>query len=285
MPVKRFLMRWGGFSWVITTILLPGVPVAARADDDPRVIPLIERGDADDAHGDTRGAIEQFEAADKITPNNPSIIIRLVKQYSDLIGQTKPASEAAKVAQTSLNYAKRAVELDPKNAKAHLALAVGYGRMTDFTDNKTKLLYSKYIKEEAEKSLALDPTDPYTYHVLGRWNYGIASLNPLLKLMAKFIYGGLPDASMEDAAACFKKATEIAPEHIIHHFELARTYTALGKTDLADKEWETILSLHATNGEDEAAQKEARDALKKRDEASASPAKTPDKSPAPDQTH
>lgn len=274
MPGTGFSIRVRRASWLAAAILLCGGPSSLRAEDDPRVAELIKQGDADDARGDTRGAITQFEAADKLSPDNPSVIIRLSKQYSDLIGVTKPASEAAKMAQKSLDYAKRAVELDPGSAKAHLALAIGYGRMTDFTDNKTKLIYSKHIKEEAEKSLAIDPKDDYAYHVLGRWNYGIASLNPVLKIMAKFIYGGLPEASMEDAAGYFKKAIEIAPQRIIHHLELARTYNALGKTDLANKEWETILTLHPTNGEDEAAQKEAREVLKKRDLSSVTPAKT-----------
>jgi hypothetical protein len=284
MAANGFSMRLGGFSAVMAAAILCASPMAARAEDDPQTTELIKQGDASDARGYTHVAIAQFLAADKLSPNNAAIIVRLSKEYSDLIAVTKPASEAAKVAQISLDYAERAVELDPKSAKAHLELAVSYGRMTDFTDNKTKLIYSKYIKEEAEKSIAIDPTDDYAYHVLGRWNYGIASLNPVLKMMAKFIYGGLPDASMEDAAAYFKKATEIAPQRIIHHLELARTYTALGKTELADKEWSTILTLHPANAEDEAAQKEARETLKKR-EAEATSAKTPDKSPAPDKAH
>ena len=286
MRGKGFSTQLKWVSWLAAaTLFVPFVlsvpsPLtcsALRADDDPRVTDLVKQGDADDTRGATRDAIVKFAEADKLSPNNASIIIRLSKEYSDLIGETKPASEAEKMAQISLDYARRAVDLDPKSAKAHLALAVGYGRMTDFTDNKTKLVYSKYIKEEAEKSIAIDPTDDYAYHVLGRWNYGIASLSPVLKIMAKFIYGGLPEASMEDAAGYFKKAIEIAPQRIIHHLELARTYTALGKTDLADKEWETILTLHPTNGEDEAAQKEAREVLKKRDQTSATPSASPDK--------
>ena len=270
---------------LFAALLFCAVAATTRADEDPQVAALILQADADDAHGDTHAAITFLEQADKLSPNNPAIIVRLSKQYSDLIGVTKPPAEAAKMAQTSLDYAKRAAELDPGSAKAHLALAVGYGKMTDFTDNKTKLMYSKIIKEEAEKSLAIDPTDSYAYHVLGRWNYGIASLNPLLKMMAKFIYGGLPEASMEDAAADFKKATELAPQRIIHHLELARTYTALGKPDLAYKEWEIITTLHATNAEDEAAQKEAREILKKRDEAAVAKSPSPSPSPASDKPH
>jgi len=240
----------------------------ARAGN-PQVTELIKAGDFDDAHADTRGALALFQQADKLTPNDPAILLRISKQYLDLISQTKSASEAGKVAQTSLDYAKRAELLDPQNAKAHLCVAIGYGRLTDFTDNRTKLLYSKYTKEETQKSIMLDPTDPFAYHVLGRWNYCISSLNPMLKLMAKYIYGGLPDASMEEAARNLKKATELAPLRIIHHCELARAYKALEKNDLAAKEWETILLLHANDKEDEAAQKEAQIGLKGRQQSQA----------------
>jgi len=229
---------------------------------DPQTSELIRQGDMADARGDTKAALASFEQADKLSPNRPEILVRISKQYLDVIGETSLSTEAQKAAQNSLDYAKRAVDLDPKCAKAHLSLAVGYGRMTDFADTKTRIVYSKYVKEETEKSLALDPTDAFAYHVLGKWNYSISNLNPMLRLMAKLVYGGLPDASMEDAAKDLKKATDLAPLRIIHHYELARTYKAMGKFDLATKEWETVLALHADNKADEAEQKEAREALK-----------------------
>lgn len=231
---------------------------------EPQVEALVAQGDVEDGRANTRAALALFQEADKLSPNDPAILVRISKQYSDLIADAKPAGEAEKMAQTSLDYAKRAVALDPQNAKAHLSVAIGYGRMTDFTDNKTKLIYSKYTRDEAEKALELDPTDAYAYHVLGRWNYRIASLNTFMKLMAKYVYGGLPEASLDDAAKYLKKATELAPQRIIHHLELARTYKAMGKADLAAKEWETILTLHAINKEDETAQKEAREELKRK---------------------
>ncbi len=228
----------------------------------PQVTELIHEGDMEDARANTKAALVFFEQADKLSPNQVAILLRIAKQYIDLAGGANPHAETGKAAENSLEYAKRAVALDPKCAKAHLALAVGYGRMTDFTDNKTKLLYSKTVKDETEKSLALDPTDAYAYHVLGRWNYCVASLNPMLRLMAKYVYGGLPEASMEEAAKYLKKSTELAPQRIIHRFELARTYKAMGRTELATKEWETILALHAASKEEETAQRTAREELK-----------------------
>lgn len=251
------------------------VALFSSVADDPQSTTLVKQGDADDSRGDSRDALTEFQAADKITPNTAAILVRISKEYSDLIAAAKQPADAEKMAQLSLDYAKRAAELDPDSEKTHLALAIGYGRMTDYTDNKTKIVYSKYTKDEVEKALALDPSDDYAYHVLGRWNYAISTLNPVLKLMAKYIYGGVPDASLEDAAANFKKAAALAPQRIMHHYELARVYTALGKDTLADKEWQTIATLSSTNPTDEAEQKEARDNLKKRDTINVTVAKIP----------
>lgn len=244
------------------------------ADDSPSAA-LVKQGDYDDSHGNTKDALIEFQAADRITPNTAAILVRISKEYSDLIAAAKQPADAEKMAQLSLDYAKRAEEIDPASEKTHLALAIGYGRMTDYTDNKTKIVYSKCTKDEVDKALALDPTDDYAYHVLGRWNYAISTLNPVLKLMAKYIYGGVPDASLEDAAANFKKAAALAPQRIMHHYELARVYAALGKDSLADKEWQTIATLSSTNPTDEAEQKEARDNLKKRDTINVTVAKIP----------
>lgn len=240
----------------------PGEDAQLAPQFTPQVAELIHDGDMNDARANTKAALLYFEQADKLSPDQVVILLRIAKQYIDLAGGTNAPDEAGKAAKNSLEYAQRAVALDPKCAKAHLALAVAYGRMTDFSDNKTRLLYSKYVKEETEKSLALDPTDPYAYHVLGRWNYCVASLNPMLKLMAKYIYGGLPEASMEEAVKYLKKATELAPQRVIHRFELARTYKAMGRPDLATREWETILALHAASKEEETAQRTAREELK-----------------------
>jgi Tfp pilus assembly protein PilF len=153
--------------------------------------------------------------------------------------------------------------LAPQNEKAHLSLAVAYGRLTDFVDDRTKVEYSRQVKAETDKALELDPTDDFAWHVLGRWNFAVATLNPILRLIAKYVYGGMPDASLEEAVKDYKKAIEMAPQRVIHHHELARTYVALG--DLADarKEWETELTLKPEDNEGVNDQKEAQAELAK----------------------
>jgi len=225
---------------------------------------LIEQGDAEvkALHGPE--ALALFDQAEKADPGDVGIVLRVSQQCSDMIAQAKTPAEALAYARRSLDEAQQAVALAPGNPKAHLALAVAYGRLTDFEDNRTRVEYSRYVKAEADKTLELDPTEDFGYHVLGRWNYAVATLNPVLKLIAKFVYGGMPDASLEEAARDYRKAIELAPQRVIHHHELARVYVALGQTDLARKEWEKELTLKPEDNEGENDQKEARAELEKK---------------------
>jgi tetratricopeptide (TPR) repeat protein len=158
---------------------------------------------------------------------------------------------------------RRAVATDPNNAKAQLAAAICYGRVAPYLDNKTKIAYSKLVKEHVDKAIKLDPTQDYGYHVLGAWNYELASLNPILRALAKLIYGDVPAASYDDAARSFKKAIELAPQRVAHHVELGRTYAALGQTDLARAEINQGLALPSREKDDPGTKERGREALKK----------------------
>ena len=229
--------------------------------EEPKVAALLRHGDAEEKQGHTKAALADFRAAEELDAKNVGVLLRIAKAYSDLVEVTKPPEAAGQFAQKSLDYAQRALELDPKVAKAHLSRAIAYGKLTDFVGNKTKLEYSKIIKDETAKSIELDPTDDFAWYVLGRWHAGVANVSGVLRVLAKVVYGGMPAASNEEAAKCLKKAAELAPQRIMHHAELARLYKAMGKADLAAKEWQTILALPSADSDDEKEKTAAREAL------------------------
>lgn len=226
-----------------------------------QVAALLRHGDAEEKQGRTSAALADFEAAEQLDPKNPAILLRLAKQHSDLVDATKARDIAEQHARKSLDYSQRALALDPKIAKAHLSLAIAYGKLTDFVGNKTKLEYSKIIKDETVKSLELDPTDDFAWYVLGRWHAGVANVNGVLRTLATVVYGGMPPASNEEAAKCLKKAAELAPRRIMHRAELARLYKTMGQSDLAAKEWQTIVTLTAADSDEEKEKLAAREAL------------------------
>lgn len=243
--------------------LLVAIAFASQAlAEDVRVSALIQQGDAEDAKHQPRAALVSFLAAEAIEPENFGVLLRISKQYTDVGDQTKNKDDAKEFAEKALNYGRRASALDSKNAKAHLNLAICYGKLTDYVSNKVKMEYAKLIHDEAQRSIELDPTDDYAWHVMGRWHFGVANLNGMLRAVASFVYGGgLPPASNDEAARCLKKAAEIAPQRMMHHAELAKVYTELGKSDLAAQEWQNVLGIRAVDTQDENYQKEARTTL------------------------
>src|SRR5688572_21248386 len=159
------------FFAAVNPIFLVALLCAATAwAEDSRVTALIVQGDAEERLHRTREALAALREAEAIEPRNVGVLLRISKQYSDLVSQAKTPPAAKALAYTALDYGKRAAEADPKNAKAHLNLAICYGKLTDYVGNKTKLEYSRIIRDEVQKSLALDDRDDFAWHVLGRWH-------------------------------------------------------------------------------------------------------------------
>jgi tetratricopeptide (TPR) repeat protein len=232
---------------VTATICCILIATVARSQD---VSTLIRKSDELDAQERTDDAIEVLKQAEKISPNNPNLLIKLSQNYSEKIDTTKDRTQKLGFAKLCLEYAKKAVREAPDNADAHVCLSIAYGKMTDFVDNKTKMEYSKVVKSEAEKAVALNPKNDLALLILARWNFDMATLNPILKAIAQTLYGQLPQASKEQAVEYFQKAIAAAPERIIHHAQFALALEAMGKTKEAQAEWLKVKQLKPTDAED-----------------------------------
>lgn len=221
------------------------------------------RGDLLDKQLKTAQALAVYLEAEKAAPNDAEILRRVAKGYAESMVDAETKARQKELGFKAVEYAKRAVAADSRNAQAHLALAICYGRVAPLLDNQTKINFSKLVKEHVEKSLALDRSSDYAYHVLGAWNYEIASLNPVLRTVVKIIYGGLPEASYEEAVRNFQKALELAPQRVSHHVELGRAYAALGQEELAREFLTKGLALPNREKDDADTKERGRAALRK----------------------
>lgn len=249
----------------LTSLLSTALALTAGvAADDAAFWDLIERGDDLDRHQQTLSALAAFQEADTSQPGRVDVMLRIAKQYTDLMIAAASAEESEKYGRLGLDYALRSVRLEPENAKANLTVAVCYGHLAGYVDNRTRVQYARLVKEFADTALALDPADDFAFHVLGRWNFEVANTRPVLRTLARLAYGGLPRASNEEATRCFREAIRLAPERIVHRSELARVHTAMGRLDLARIEWQAILALPARDRGEEETQRTARLALGRR---------------------
>ncbi len=222
----------------------------------------IQRSEQLNDQHETRQAMDLLIAADGLWPNDADILHRLAKQHVLLMKEEQSRSKQKAIGRQALEAAERAVKLAPENAQARLSLAIVLGQLALLESPRRQIEMSRRIREEAEAATRLDPGEDFAWHVLARWNYELANLNPLLKSFAEVIYGKFPDASNENAAKYFRMAIASGPPRVIHHIEYGRTLVALGKKDEARQHLELGLSLPSKTKDDEETKTRGQQVLK-----------------------
>ncbi len=240
-------------------LLLATSLAAAPADD------LVRAGLAAEAGLDSGRALELFKQADAAKPNDAFILQKIAKQYSDMVPDQKTDAAKKEIATQALAYAQRSVALEPTNGVYALSLAICHGHLALVSDIRTKVEYSRVIKEETEHALQLDPNYAWAHHLLGRWHYEVAAFGPIPRFFARIFYGGIPPASAEEGVAQLKRATELEPDELNHWVDLGFAYAATGNKTEARKCWEKGLALPNRGKHDPAAKTRAKEALAKLD--------------------
>lgn len=252
--------------WLLAVLWVTSAAARAAdlpASDSATADTLFKEGLAAEEKLDSRGALEFFLQADRARPNDALIIQKIARQYSDLIVDLGTADERQRYAETALTYSRRAVELDPNNAVNVLSVAVCLGKLAVYGDTRTKIRNSRLVKEGAERALALDPKYAWAHHLLGRWNYEVATLGTATKFFVRIIYGGLPDASTAQGVAELSRAVELEPGELAHQLELGFALLADGQKARARAQFEKGLAMPSRGKHDEAAKARAREALEK----------------------
>lgn len=227
------------------------------------VRPLLDEALAAETKLDSTRALELFQQADAAKPGDAFILQKIAKQYSDMVPDQTTDAAKKDLATRALGYARRSFELEPTNAIYALSLAICHGHLAVVGDVRTKVEYSRLIKDEAEQSLRLDPNYAWAHHLLGRWHYEVASLGAAARFFAKLFYGGIPPASVNEGITHLKRATELEPDELNHWIDLGFAYAAGDRTADARTAWEHGLAMPNRSKHDPVAKRRAREALEK----------------------
>lgn len=115
------------------------------------------------------------------------------------------------------------------------------------------------IRAEVDKAIALDPQNGFAYHILGIWNRRLAEIGLMSRFLAQTIlWRSVPKGSFEKSEEYFKKALSINPDVINHRLELAKTYVAMGKWNLARRYLRSIEDLPIHYSDDQNHKEKAR---------------------------
>ena len=208
-----------GLLWIVAPASLAGQSVADH---------VVMGTAAIDEH-DLRTGLAHFETALAMDSNdyaaNWRSAIALLDQGEQIPDSIESAERDSLFARAEV-LARRSVAADSLGSEGHFAVAATVGRASLGMGKKERIRRAKVIRDEALRTIELDPDHDGAYHVLGRWNAEIMRLSGLSRFFAKSFLGAgiFREASWEAAIANLERAVELDPARIYHRLELARIY-------------------------------------------------------------
>lgn len=199
------------------------------------------------SHGHFQDALNRLNQLPSSHQDQVEVLWRKALMLSELgrgHRQTAPDDTTRARHRRASALADRALARDSTNAWAHLVNALTAGRLTLHTSGSTRIKHSRAVKHHTDRAIELDSTLAAAYHLRGRWCREVADLNFLKRTLVKAIYGGLPDASLDQAIRDLEQATMLEPKPY-NHLELAKTYLVVERDSLAHHHLRRVL---ATSG-------------------------------------
>jgi len=214
-------------------------------------------GDRDRNALNAASALQHYQAAIQTDANNAEALWRASREAIDL-GEFDDAKRDS-LYQLGEQYARRAVQADPRSSMTHFALAKALGRRALSLGAKERVKYAGEVRKEALESLKLDSSNAGAMHVMGRWHANIMRLSGIQRFMAKNVLGGktFSEANWKDAAAYLERAAAIEPDRIVHKLELASVYADTDNKPKAREQYQAVLKLKQADFNDKHYQEQA----------------------------
>ena len=225
---------------------------------------LLQMADALYADFKPKEALDVFLKVLDIDPQNDEALTKTARVYidfGDTIPESTPDFSDKRLEQylISEQYARKAVKANPAGAWGHFFVAASLGKISMESSVSKQIDLAHEIRAEVDKAIALDPQNGFAYHILGIWNRRLAEIGLMSRLLAQTIlWRSVPKGSFEKSEEYLKKALSINPDVINHHLELAKTYVAMGKWNLARRYLRSIENLPIHYSDDQNHKEKAR---------------------------
>lgn len=235
------------------------LPVAATAQSAAEHIVL---GDRARAALNAEDALRHYQEAITADPANAEALWRAAGESIDL-GEFNDAARDS-LYRLGEQYARRAVQADPKSSMAHFALAKALGRRALSLGARERVKFAGEVRREAMEALALDSTNAGALHVMGRWHANIMRLSGVSRFFARNLLGGrvFNEANWKDAEGYLERAAALEPDRIIHRLELASVYGDTNRKDRARELYQEIARMPEREFNDQHYQRLAAAALR-----------------------
>lgn len=142
--------------------------------------------------------------------------------------------EAKRMYRGAVEYARSARDAYPEEAGSWFMLAATNGKLAQFSGGKSKVKIGRAVEEYYRKAISLDSTFALAYLAGGIFQREVAQLSWFQRLAAKALFGGVPRGSLDESRRLLQRSLELEPTLLMAHWELAQTYRAMKKPELAE---------------------------------------------------
>ncbi|HEX4851115.1 MAG TPA: hypothetical protein VFV08_09930, partial [Puia sp.] len=169
-------------------------------------------------------AFAKYTEVVRLQPSNLLALCKCSELCIYIGGRQHDKPKKADYFRAAKTYATAALKVNSQSSDANLVMAMAIGRLTLIANGKEKVASINDIKLYAERAIKLDAGNFKAYHVLGKWNYEVSNLSFVERTLAKWFYGTVPKASLQDAILNYEKARSINPAYVLNYLELAKAY-------------------------------------------------------------
>jgi tetratricopeptide (TPR) repeat protein len=212
---------------------------------------------------DNQKALQSFQAALALAPNDYEILWRLSRTYADIGGHMPFATAAEKQKQLevydrSLEFAKKAISANANGSMGYVRRAITNGRIALYRGVWESIDLVKQVKADCEKSIQLDPNNAAAYYVLARSHAKVCEKPKMVRWPL-----GLGWANMDTALYNFEKSIALRPNFAMYRLDCAKAYIEEDEYDKAKLHLRMIPTLPKANEDDEKFKQEAAQLLEK----------------------
>ncbi|XP_073422800.1 regulator of microtubule dynamics protein 3 isoform X2 [Dendrobates tinctorius] len=180
---------------------------------DEELMLLLQR--SDELHkGDAEQKREGFQmlCANKLLyGNRQDFVWRLARSYSDMCEITEDLAEKKSYSSEGKEEVEVALQTENQSAECHKWFAILCGHLSEHEGIQKRIQTGYIFKEHIEKAIRLQPNDPQSYYLLGRWCYEVSNLGWLERKTASALYDTPPSATVDEALENLLKAEELSP--------------------------------------------------------------------------
>jgi tetratricopeptide (TPR) repeat protein len=110
---------------------------------------------------------------------------------------------------------------------------------------REQVKYAIEVRDEAVRTLELDPRHDGALHILGRWHAEIKRLSNIEEFFAKKFLGAkvFSEASWAEAARNLEMAVALRPDYVYHRLDLGEIYVEMKRYAEARVQFEAIPGL------------------------------------------